>query len=227
MEQNPDAASRHHAWSGSTRRSKGVLLPVEIEARPIINGLPGAYNLGVVFTNAPQTDLYRGRSGGAGASDPGGYASHNRTWFLYAGLNQQLTRHQDDASRGLSTSFSMSLADQRTNYMHSVYAASLRYRGLFDARPEDWIGFGLTWTDMSSQYARTQRYMNTIGGVSDYHDTAYHPVPGHSLNGEFYYRFRPVSWLELQPGIQYWHHPAGISHTQDAWVTELKTVVTF
>lgn len=227
MEQNPDASSRHHAWSGSTRRSKGVLLPVEIEARPIINGLPGAYNLGVVFTNAPQTELYRGRSGGAGVSDPGGDEKHNRTGFLYAGLNQQLTRHQDDASRGLSTSFSMSLADQRTNYMHSVYAASLRYRGLSDARPEDWIGFGLTWTDMSNQYARNQRYMNTISGISDYNDAAYHPVPGHSLNGEFYYRFRPVSWLELQPGLQYWHRPAGIAHTQGAWVTELKTVVTF
>ncbi|NYS31004.1 carbohydrate porin [Pantoea sp. WMus005] len=227
MEQNPDASSRHHAWSSSTRGSKGVLLPVEIEARPIFNGLPGAYNLGVVFTNAPQTDLYRGRSGGAGADDPSGYDKHNRTWFLYAGLNQQLTRHQDDVNRGLSTSVSMSLADQRTNYMHSVYAASLRYRGLFDARPEDWIGVGLTWTEMSNQYARNQRFMNTMGAFSDYNDSAYHPVPGHSLNGEFYYRFRPFSWLELQPGIQYWHHPAGISRTQDAWVTELKTVVTF
>ncbi|SUB25475.1 UNVERIFIED_ORG: carbohydrate-selective porin (OprB family) [Pantoea allii] len=91
----------------------------------------------MIFTNAPQTNLYRGKSGGAGASDPSGYDHHNRTWFLYAVLNQQLTQHQHDASRGLSTSFSMSLADQRTNYMHSVYAASLRYRGLFAPRPED------------------------------------------------------------------------------------------
>jgi porin len=66
MEQNPQASSRSHAWSWSTKGSKGILLPVEIEARPLINGLPGAYNLGVVFTNAPQTDLYRGKSGGAG-----------------------------------------------------------------------------------------------------------------------------------------------------------------
>lgn len=151
MEQNPQAASRSHAWSWSTKGSKGILLPVEIEARPLINGLPGAYNLGVVFTNAPQTDLYRGKSGGAGATDPDGFDTHSRTWFMYAGLNQQLTQHQDDPNRGLSTSFSMSLADQSTNYMHQVYAASLRYRGLFDARPEDWIGFGLTWIDMSSQ----------------------------------------------------------------------------
>jgi porin len=149
MEQNPDASSRNHAWSWSTKGSKGVLLPVEIEARPLINGLPGAYNLGVVYTNAPQNDLYRGKSGGAGASDPEGYLQHDDTWFMYAGLNQQLTQHQDDPNRGLSTSFSMSLSDQRSNYMHSVYAGSLRYRGLFDARPEDWIGFGITYFDVS------------------------------------------------------------------------------
>jgi porin len=51
-------------------------------------------------------------------------------------------------------------------------------------------------------------------------------VAGHSLNGELYYRFRPVSWLELQPGLQYWHRPGGVAQTQDAWV-EWKTVVTF
>lgn len=227
MEQNSLAASRSHAWSWSAKGSKGVLLPAEIEARPLINGLPGAYNLGVVFTNAPQSDLYRGKSGGAGASDPDGYLQHHRTWFMYAGFNQQLTRHQDDASRGLSSSFSMSLADQSSVYMHAVYAASLRYRGLFDARPEDWIGFGLTWIDMSSQYARNQQYLNRLSGVTDYNLSAYRPVPGHSLNGEVYYRFRPVKWLELQPGLQYWHHPGGIASTQDAWVTELKTVITF
>jgi porin len=42
MEQNPQAASRSHAWSWSTKGSKGILLPMEIETRPLINGLPGA-----------------------------------------------------------------------------------------------------------------------------------------------------------------------------------------
>ncbi len=66
MEQNPQATARSHAWSWSTKGSKGILLPMEIETRPLINGLPGAYNLGVVWTNAPQSDLYSGKSGGAG-----------------------------------------------------------------------------------------------------------------------------------------------------------------
>lgn len=79
MEQNPQATARSHAWSWSTKGSKGILLPMEIETRPLINGLPGAYNLGVVWTNAPQSDLYSGKSGGAGATDPQGYAEHDST----------------------------------------------------------------------------------------------------------------------------------------------------
>lgn len=114
----------------------------------------------------------------------------------------------------MSVSLSGSLSDQRSNYIHSAVAASMRYRGLFDARPEDWIGFGLTWIDMSSHYARNQRYMNQISGATDYNDPAYQPVAGHSLNGELYYRFRPVSRLELQPGLQYWHRPGGVAQTR-------------
>ncbi|MFS9599386.1 carbohydrate porin, partial [Klebsiella variicola] len=38
------------------------------------------------------------------------------------------------------------------------------------------------------------------------------------LNGELYYRFRPVYLLELQPGLHYLHRPGGVAQTQDAWV---------
>ncbi|MDP1206027.1 carbohydrate porin, partial [Klebsiella pneumoniae] len=77
-------------------------------------------------------------SGGAGATDPQGYAEPDSTWGLYAGQNQQIPRHADDPLRGLSVSLSGSLSDPRSTYIHSAVAASLRYRGLFDARPEDW-----------------------------------------------------------------------------------------
>jgi porin len=144
--ENPQASSRSHAGAGRRRAAKGSYCRLKSK-RPLINGLPGAYNLGVVFTNAPQTDLYRGKSGGRG--DGPGFDTHNRTWFMYAGLNQQLTQHQDDPNRGLSTSQHEPCGSEH-NYMHQVYAASLRYRGLFDATGRlDWLW--LTWIDMSSQ----------------------------------------------------------------------------
>ncbi len=128
----------------------------------------------------------------------------------------------------MSVSLSGSLSDQRSNYIHSAVAASMRYRGLFDARPEDWIGFGLTWIDMSSHYARNQRYMNQISGATDYNDPAYQPVAGHSLNGELYYRFRPVSlgW-SCSRACSTGTVRAASRRPEDAWVVEWKTVVTF
>ena len=59
MEQNPSAPSRSHAWSWSTKGSKGILLPMELELKThAVNQLP--YNLGVLFTNTRQSDLMKG-----------------------------------------------------------------------------------------------------------------------------------------------------------------------
>ncbi|MGE9550105.1 carbohydrate porin [Erwinia amylovora] len=227
MEQNSSATSRRQAWNTSARGSKGFLLPVELEMKTHLNQLPGIYNLGILFTNSPQQDLYAGKSQATGADDPQGYRQHNRTWFLYSGFNQQLTRHQDDASRGLSTSWSLGVGDQRTNPLHVSTAVSLRYSGLLDARPKDWLGLGFSWIKMSNSYRHNQETLNQLQGVDDYSNPLYHPLAGHSVNAELYYRIHATSWLQLQPGLQYWHRPGGVKETQDAWVTGLKTVVTF
>ncbi|WP_082159054.1 carbohydrate porin [Chromobacterium sp. LK11] len=67
LEQNPQAPSRSHAWSVSTDGSLGILLPLEAEWRTRRFGQPGIYSLGLLYTNAKQTDLYLGQSGGPGA----------------------------------------------------------------------------------------------------------------------------------------------------------------
>jgi porin len=64
MEQNPQASSRSHAWSWSTKAghfAAGRDRSASGDQRP-----SGAYNLGVLYTNAPQNDLYTGKSGGPG-----------------------------------------------------------------------------------------------------------------------------------------------------------------
>ncbi|MCQ4033926.1 hypothetical protein FK513_28700, partial [Klebsiella pneumoniae] len=65
------AAATGYYGSGGTGSAGGA---ASGNLRRLYGGLPGAYNLGVVWTNAPQSDLYSGKSGGAGATDPQGYA---------------------------------------------------------------------------------------------------------------------------------------------------------
>ncbi len=227
MEQNPEASSRSHAWSWSTKGSKGLLLPIEAELKTRVNSLPGIYNLGIIFTNAGQQDLSVGKSQRIGANDPQGYRRHDRTWFMYSGFNQQLTQHKGDPNRGLSLSYSMALADRRSNPTHYVQAVSLRYRGLFDARPDDWLALGATYTSMSHHYRQNQVNLNRIHQVDDYGNPLYSPLVDHSLTADLYYQLKVRPWLILQPDLQYWHHPGGVSKTQDAWISGFKAIVTF
>ncbi len=104
----------------------------------------------------------------------------------------------------------MSIADQRTDVSHIIASLGIRYRGLFDAMPNDYIGFGGSWIDMSNRLAKTERQINQINGIYDYDNPLYQPVQGHAVNFDLYYRFRPVSWLDIQPDIQYWINPAAV-----------------
>nr|MBA2813970.1 carbohydrate porin [Candidatus Pantoea persica] len=99
----------------------------------------------------------------------------------------------------------MSLADQRTNPLQLVNALSLRYQGPFDARPEDGVGLCFSWIKLSRSYRHNQAALNQAEGIDDYRDPRHHP----------------------QPDLQYWYRPGGLKTTQDAWVTGLKTTVTF
>ncbi|MVT05944.1 carbohydrate porin [Enterobacter sp. 10-1] len=227
MEQNSKATDRSHAWSWSTKGSKGVILPFEVEMRTHINNLPGVYNIGGFVSNATQPDLYSGKSQPNGLTDLEGYKEYKRTLFFWSAANQQITQHSDDPNRGMSIGWNIGLGDQRSNYIHFATAASLRYRGLFDARPSDWIGIGVSYMDMSNHYRQSQYQQNVISGINDYHNSRYKPVPDHSIDVEMYYRYLPVSWLELQPGIQFWHRPGGLNKTDDAWISSFKTMVYF
>ncbi|HBW1604253.1 TPA: carbohydrate porin [Klebsiella pneumoniae] len=219
LEQNSLSSQRGRAWSFTTHGSKGVLIPLEGQYKTTINGLPGLYNLGVLFNNATQEDLYTARGETT--------KTHNRTFFLWGGFNQQVTRSADALNRGMSVAGGFGLGDQRTDPFHIAASLAVRYRGLFDAMPNDWIGLGVSWLDMSKYQARAQRLQNEVNGVSDYNDPNYTPVQGHSIQFDLYYRFRPLPWLDIQPDVQYWIRPGAVKETQDAVVVGLKTAIRF
>ncbi|WP_336749694.1 carbohydrate porin [Pantoea vagans] len=219
LEKNNRSTQRSRTWSFTTHGSKGVLIPFEAQYKTTVNDLPGLYNLGVMYNNAQQDELY---------TAPGDETrSHKNTWFMWAGFNQQITRSEDALNRGMSVAGGFALGDQRTDPFHVAASLSVRYRGLFDALPNDWIGFGASYLDMSKYQARAQRLQNQLNDVSDYNDPTYTPVVGHSVQLDLYYRFRPVSWLDIQPDVQYWIHPGDIKETQDAVVVGLKTAIRF
>lgn len=225
MEQNPQAASRGHAWSVSTQHSKGIILPVEAEWKTRVNQLPGIYTLGLSWTNAEQTHLARGVSQYWGASDPQGYAKTHNAYYLWAAANQQITQHRNDPLRGMSLSASVGLGDKRTLRLPLVSSVSARYRGPFDARPNDAVGVGVSYVKVGHWANKDQQQKQTITDL--YGETGYWPIGSSAINAELFYRLQVTPWFQLQPSVQYWHNPGAISETPDAWVMGLKTSVTF
>ncbi len=228
FEYNPSVSQRSHAWSWSTKGSSGFLLPVEVLWRTTrINGLPGAYNLGLLYTNGKRQDLYEGESQASGAADPEGYKTRDKTWFIYASVNQQLTTFNSDVERGLSFSNSFGMGDQHTMNFKYVNSSALRFRGIFESRPEDMFALGATYWAPSKHYVNRQNEINHLNNSIDYSSPSWAPVPGHSISYSMYYRFQITPWLQIQPEIQYWNRPSGLTETQDAIVGAMKTMVTF
>ena len=119
------------------------------------------------------------------------------------------------------------MADQRSNKSRYSTSLALRYRGLFDTRPNDWLALGVAKMQGSANFRRSQNFLNQQSEAENYSDPRYAPLPESSVNAELYYRFKLAPWLELQPLIQYWGRPGGLTQTSDAWVLGLKTAVNF
>ncbi|VDZ66100.1 carbohydrate-selective porin OprB [Klebsiella aerogenes] len=199
LEQNPSASDRSRAWSFNANGSKGVLLPLEAEYKTIVNGLSGVYNAGVLYTNSPQYDLYTPVGKTTKVTIIHGFSGEDST--------NKITQKPGDREQGMSISASMSLADQRTNPYHIVASARNALSRSFDARPQDYLGLGVSWFDMSNHLAHSARESNNINNITDYYNPLYQPVAGKAVNFDLYYRLRPVSWLDIQPDIQYWINP--------------------
>ncbi|MCZ7176498.1 carbohydrate porin, partial [Salmonella enterica] len=59
-------------------------------------------------------------------------------------LQQQLTTHNGDASRGLNIAANVTFHDKDTNLVDNYQSLMLVYKGPFDARTKDDVGIGVS-----------------------------------------------------------------------------------
>lgn len=113
--------------------SKWATIPVELAWKPKLatfNSLPGEYKLGALYSTAGVKDIR------SGEMQDGKYS-------FWLNAQQQLTQHGADPKRGLYISFNGVLNDKATTFVESTQQLALWYKGPFDSRPNDSIGFGL------------------------------------------------------------------------------------
>jgi porin len=223
-EHNPSLLEDNNGFKLNMSGGEGLILPVELIWTPTVNSLPGEYRVGAYYSTADADDVESREVPGDVASNPVSRDSKHGYWLV---AQQQVTAHEGDLSRGLSLFANVTVQDRETSQVGHFIQAGLTYKGLFDARPQDDLGFGVARISTNSRYRNNQKAINQANNQTDYNNPAYQPVQGNEYDAELYYGVHATKWLIIRPNIQYVHNPGGVSEVDNAWVAGVKIQSSF
>lgn len=222
-EVNPDnikTESNSDGFNLDMNNVKGATIPVELAWKPKLaafNGLPGEYKVGALYSTAEANDI---KTAGK---------VHDGKQSFWINAQQQLTNNGQDPKRGLYLSFNGVVNDKATTFVQSTQQLALWYKGPFDSRPNDSIGFGIANYLVNDRAKDKQIATNESRGYYSYDAIAsdYIPIQDDELNVELNYTYQWSPAVMLRPNIQYIHQPAGVKAVDDAWVAGLSVKVNF
>ncbi|MCO7516629.1 carbohydrate porin [Pseudomonas guariconensis] len=227
FEQNPSNLESGNGFKLSGSGTQGAVMPVELVWSPRVNGLKGEYRAGYYYSNAKAQDVYRDDNGQAAALSGQAYRSRSSKHGFWLGGQQQLTSLASDQSRGLSLFANATLHDKKTNAIDNYVQAGVVYKGPFDARAKDDIGFALARVHVNPAYRKNARLINQAVGLDDYDNPGYLPVQDTEYSAELYYGIHLADWLTVRPNLQYIRHPGGVSQVDAALIGGLKIQSSF
>ncbi|MDF9617565.1 carbohydrate porin [Pseudomonas entomophila] len=226
-EQNPSNLESNNGFKLSGSGTQGAVMPVELVWSPRLNGLKGEYRAGYYYSNAKAQDVLKDSHGTPAAISGAAYRSSSSKHGLWLGAQQQVTSQASDQSRGLSLFANATVHDKKTNAIDNYVQAGVVYKGPFDARAKDDIGFALARVHVNPGYRKNARLINQANGLDDYDNPGFQPVQDTEYSAELYYGIHLADWLTVRPNLQYIRHPGGVSHVDDALIGGLKIQSTF
>jgi len=226
-EQNPSNLDRDNGFKLSGSGTQGAVFPVELVWSPRVAGLKGEYRAGYYYSNAKATDVYKDSNDQPAALSGQPYRSSSSKHGMWLGAQQQVTSLASDHSRGLSVFANATLHDKKTNAIDNYVQAGVVYKGPFDARARDDIGFALARVHVNPAYRKNAEAINQAQGLDDYDNPAYRPVQDTEYSAELYYGIHVTDWLTVRPNLQYIRHPGGVDQVDDALIGGIKIQSSF
>jgi len=227
FEQNPSNLESGNGFKLSGSGTQGAVIPVELVWTPRIQGLKGEYRAGYYYSNAKAQDVLKDSNGQPAALSGAAYRSSSSKHGMWLGAQQQVTSLASDQSRGLSLFANATVHDKKTNAIDNYVQAGLVYKGPFDARAKDDIGFALARVHVNPAYRKNARLANQAAGLHDYDNPGFLPVQDTEYSAELYYGIHLADWLTVRPNLQYIRHPGGVSQVDGALVGGLKIQSSF
>ena len=227
FEQNPSNLESGNGFKLSGSGTQGAVMPFELVWTPRIQGLKGEYRAGYYYSNAKAQDVLKDSNGQPAALSGAAYRSSSSKHGLWIGAQQQVTSLASDQSRGLSVFANATVHDKKTNAIDNYVQAGLVYKGPFDARAKDDIGFALARVHVNPAYRKNARLANQAAGLYDYDNPGFLPVQDTEYSAELYYGIHLADWLTVRPNLQYIRHPGGVSQVDGALIGGLKIQSSF
>lgn len=225
--QNPSQLEHGNGFKLSGSGTKGTVIPVELVWSPKVNGLPGEYRVGFYKSAADASDVREDINGNDAATTGLPYRTRSSKTGYWGVVQQQLTTHNGDASRGLNIAANVTFHDKDTNVVDNYQSLMLVYKGPFDARTKDDVGIGVSRIHANDDVKKNSELLNAAKGFTDYDQLGYAPLRNTEYNVELNYGFHVTNWLTVRPNLQYIKNPGGIKEVDNALVAGLKIQSTF
>lgn len=223
---NPSNLDNDNGLKVHVQGTTGTLVPVELVWTPQINQLPGEYRIGYYHSTAEAPDVYKDINNQPAALTGADYRTNSSRHGSWIVAKQQLTSVAGDSSRGLTVVASATFMDRASTPVDSYQKAALLYKGLFDARPADTIGFGVARIHGSSRFLRNAKTANEVSGAT-FEDPGYIPEQHTMYVAELNYRAQLTGWLSVLPNLQYLKNPDGQREVDNTWVAGLQVQTQF
>ena len=201
---------------GRFKGATGVLVPVELGLTRGAEdgGRVGSYKVGGWISTADAPDLLLDAGHGPRVLTGEAPLQRGSAYGAWIAIEQQISGRsaRRESLSGVSLFLNALVADGRTSRIDNQIVGGLFVRDLVPGIAGDMLGFGGARTHVNDRFEQSARL---AGGK---------PL-GAEYAFELFFGFKPASWLDLRPNVQWIHHPGGRRDVRAVGVAGLKAVL--
>lgn len=222
----PYTQGGHSGWDWTTRGTTGASIPVEIGYQPLIgaDAMPGHYKIGFDWDTSHYPDNYLDVNGMPLALTGLAGKSRDGRGQFWVTADQMIIRNGPNPNDGVILLATYVHDESATTLFNNFVWAGLIDRGFWSYRPNDQIGFGTTYYDVSKGLTQTERLQASLGA----------PLAGGALGVqthaellELNYGIQVSPGLLVQPELEYFIRPGGTGAVPNAFLVGAKVHADF
>ena len=201
----------------STNLITGAFYAGELAWEPVLGAdrLQGHYKIGVGYDTSDFT------SNAFVFTPPAPNERGRAQWWLT--FDQMLFRNGPAPNNGLTLLGAYAHDTPGNSFYQQFVWLGMLYSGFWSTRPNDQIGFAFTYYQVSPELNQTESLEQLFALPPTYR----YGVQNHGMVLEANYSFSIYPGVQLQPEVEYFIQPGGVSSIRNALVFGLKTHVLF